>query len=183
MPTADGMTATTPTPLSTLPYQPYLTADGCIPSHLERQIGIYAIFDHPQTLRYIGYSRDIYQSLKQHLVRQPEACCWYKVQTIERPNRTLLETLRQAWIHEHPDFSLSPEDEAAWSGAIDARQTMTAAEWTAYEALPSEQQPQYLKTIARRLEAQILETLADRGVTMEIRFNPKRKVDGLLDLK
>ncbi|NJL52965.1 MAG: GIY-YIG nuclease family protein, partial [Hydrococcus sp. SU_1_0] len=35
----------------------------------------------------------------------------------------------------------------------------------------------------RRVEAQILKQLSDRGVAMEIRFNPKLKEKGLLDLK
>jgi hypothetical protein len=40
-----------------------------------------------------------------------------------------------------------------------------------------------LKQVSRRVEAQILEALKSRGVQTEIRFNPKLKENGLLDLK
>lgn len=162
--------------------RPYLDAEGALPTSLQRQIGVYAIFDQAQTLRYVGYSRDIYQSLKQHLVRQSDACWGYKLHTIERPSRTLLESIKQAWTQEG-SLTLNAEDEAAWGDAIDAKTTITEAEWTEYNKLGEVEQTKYLKKVARRLEAQILETLKARGVTMELRFNPKLKEDGLLDLK
>lgn len=174
---------TAPSTLAELPFCPYLNTDGCLPTSLQRQIGIYAIFDQDQNLRYVGYSRNVYQSLKQHLVRQPEACWWYKLQIVDRPSRTLLATLRQAWLTESGELSLSPEDEAAWADAIDAKQTMTPAEQAEYAALSELEQIKYLKNIARRLETEILTTLEARGVTMDIRFNPKLKEEGLLDLK
>ena len=170
-------------PLADLPFCPYLNHEGGLPTDLQRQIGIYAIFDRDQSLRYVGYSRDVYQSLKQHLVRQPEACWWYKLQAIDRPSRSTLEAWRQAWITESGDFSLSPEEEAAWADAIDAKQTMTAAEQSEYVALGEIEQIKYLKKVARRLEAQIVKTLETRGVKMDLRFNPKLKEEGLLDLK
>ncbi len=40
-----------------------------------------------------------------------------------------------------------------------------------------------LKNIARRVEAKILEVLKARGLQENIRFNPKLKNSGLLDLK
>lgn len=169
--------------LAELPFEPYLSAEGTLPAALQRQIGIYAIFDGDQQLQYIGYSRDIYQSLKQHLVRKPACCRWYKCQVIERPSRTVLETLKQAWSQEYPGFVLSPEDEAAWTAAIDAKAHMTAAEQADYAALGDTEQPKFLKKLARRVEAQILTELAAQGVTMELRFNPKLKEAGLLDLK
>ena len=168
--------------LAELPFCPYLDADGCLPASLQRQIGIYAVFDRDQILRYVGYSRDVYQSLKQHLVRQSEACWWYKLQTIERPSRSTLESLKQTWMAEQA-FSLSPENEAAWVAAIDAKQTMTTAEQAEHAGLSELEQTKYLKKIARRLEAKILDTLKARGVNIELRFNPTLKESGLLDLK
>ena len=177
------MTAQTAAPtLAELPFCPYLDADGSIPPSLQHQIGIYAIFDRTQILQYTGYSRDVYQSLKQHLVRQPETCWWYKLQTIERPSRSALESLKQAWMTES-GFSLSAEAEAVWVDAIDAKQTMTAVENAEQAALSEIEQVKYLKKVARRLEAEILATLEARGVNMELRFNPKLKESGLLDLK
>lgn len=177
------MTTHTPTPLLTdLDWIPYLTPEGEIPPTHQGKVGIYAIFDQAQTLQYVGYSRDVYQSLKQHLVRQPHACHWYKVQTIDRPSRTLLEDIRNAWL---ADNGTPPgnQNEAAWTAAIDTKTSLSAAEQAEYAALDDLGQVKYLKNLARRHEAALLQQLAARGVTMDLRFNPKLKESGLLDLK
>src|SRR4028118_602574 len=96
------MISETPIPrLMDLDYLPYLDETGNLPERLQGKIGIYAIFNHDKILQIVNYSRDIYLSLKQHLVRLPQSCYWLKVQTIERPNRTQLENIRNAWIEEN----------------------------------------------------------------------------------
>ncbi|MGD1907742.1 MAG: GIY-YIG nuclease family protein [Leptolyngbyaceae cyanobacterium] len=176
------MTADIPA-LSTLPFIPYLDATGQIPTDCQGKVGIYGIFDAEQTLQFVGYSRDVYVSLKQHLVRQPGVCHSYKLETIDRPSRTLLEGIRTAWIDENGGLPSGNENEAAWTAAIDAKATMTPEEQSEYEALEEAAQGKYLKKIARRVEAEILDTLKARGVQMELRFNPKLKESGLLNLK
>ena len=77
--------------LSQLEYLPYINSEGKLPLSLQGKIGVYGIFDEVKKLLFIGYSRDVYQSIKVHLVRQPNSCYWLKVQTIEGPNRSILE--------------------------------------------------------------------------------------------
>ncbi len=170
--------------LSDLNSIPYLDETGSLPENLQGKIGIYAIFDRDKTLQLVNYSRDIYLSLKQHLVRQPNSCYWLKVQTIDKPNRTQLEKIRDAWIEEN---GATPPgngtDEALWNQPIDAKPTMTEEEKVSYEKGDGLTQIKLLKQVARRVEAQILEELKTRGVQTEIRFNPKLKENGLLDLK
>ena len=170
--------------LRDLDYIPYLDETGNIPENLQGKIGIYAIFDRDKSLQLVNYSRDIYLSLKQHLVRQPKSCYWLKVQTINKPNRTQLENIRDAWIEEN---GATPPgngtDEALWNQPIDAKRTMTQEEKVSYEKGDGLTQIKLLKQVARRVEAQILEELKTRGVQTEIRFNPKLKENGLLDLK
>ena len=60
---------------------------------------------------------------------------------------------------------------------------MTETEKAQYEQSEELKQIKIRKQVARRVEAQIIEQLSDRGVKMEIRFNPKLKEKGLLDLK
>lgn len=186
------MTSQTTIPtLSQLEFIAYLQ-NGQIPTDFERKVGVYAIFDADQTLRYIGYSRNVYLSLKQHLVRQPEACHWIKAQCIERPSRTILEEIQSAWITENgelPDGNGAILNETAqpnahsWNQPIDAKQTLTEADKAQYEQLDDLGKIKFLKQTARRLEAQVLEKLQARGVEMDLRFNPKLKEEGLLDLK
>jgi hypothetical protein len=40
-----------------------------------------------------------------------------------------------------------------------------------------------IKNVARRVEAEIIAVLEVRGLQTQIRFNPKLKENGLLDLK
>ncbi|HEY9636509.1 MAG TPA: GIY-YIG nuclease family protein [Coleofasciculaceae cyanobacterium] len=170
--------------LTDLDYIPYLDETGNLPDDLQGKIGTYAIFDQDKTLQLVNYSRDIYLSLKQHLVRQPKFCYWLKVQTIDRPNRTQLENIRDAWIEENGTTPPgNGSDEAVWNHPIDAKQTMTDEEQVSYQKGDGLMQTKLLKQVARRVEAQILEVLKSRGVQTEIRFNPKLKENGLLDLK
>ena len=170
--------------LANLDYIPYLDETGNLPDDLQGKIGIYAIFDQDKTLQLVNYSRDIYLSLKQHLVRQPKSCYWVKVKTIDRPNRTQLETIRNAWIEENGTTPAgNSSDEVVWNHPIDAKRTMTEEEQENYQKSDGLMQVKLLKQVARRVEAQILEELKSRGVQTEIRFNPKLKENGLLDLK
>jgi len=179
------MSSETPIPaLSDLDYIPYLDEGGNLPESLSGKIGVYAIFDQNKTLQLVNYSRDIYVSLKQHLVRQPQSCYWLKVETIERPNRTRLETIRKAWIEENGDIPPgNGQDEAIWNQPIDAKKAMTDEDKATYNKSEELGKIKLLKKIARRVEAEIVEQLNARGVQAEIRFNPKLKEQGLLDLK
>jgi len=178
---------TTPTEipsLNSLDYIPYLDEQGKIPESLQGQIGVYAIFNQEKILQYVGYSRDIYLSLKQHFTRQNQGCYWLKLQTITRPNRTILETIKAAWIAENGSFPLgNSKDEVLWNHPISVKPLMTPEEQIAYVKTDEIGKEKMLKQVARRVEEQILAELKIRGLQEEIRFNPKLKSNGLLDLK
>jgi hypothetical protein len=174
---------TTPS-LNALEYFPYLDENGNVTEQFTGQVGVYAIFDQHQTLQFIGFSRDVSLSLKQHLVRQPENCYWVKVQTIDRPSRTLLEEIRDAWMGENGETPVgNGAEEALWNQAIDAKAKMTEAEKMSYAAADEMGRIKALKQVARRVEAEVLAKLEHRGVKMAIRFDPKLKEEGLLNLK
>jgi hypothetical protein len=179
------MSSTTDIPsLESLEFLPYINDEGELPEVLQNQIGIYAIFDKSQILQFVGYSRDIYLSLKQHLVRQPEHCYWVKATIIDRPNRTFLESVQSAWIEENGDLPAgNSEAKTIWLDPIDTNYAMTTAESNSFEDLDGLAQIKLLKQVARRVEETILAKLQQRGVKTEIRFNPKLKEQGLLDLK
>ena len=179
------MTTETEIPsLASLECIPYVDANGQLAEQFHSKVGVYAIFDQQKVLQYVGYSRDVYLSLQQHLVRQPQRCYWLKVQTIDRPSRTILETIRDAWTAENGSMPAGNEsEEAKWTQPIDAKVAMTIDEQTSYTASDELVQSKLLKTVARRVEEQIVAELEFRGVQMQIRFNPKLKEKGLLDLK
>jgi hypothetical protein len=169
--------------LVNLEYIPYINDQGLLPTELQGKIGVYAIFDQKKALQFIGYSRDIYLSLKQHLIRQTQLCYWLKVYTIERPSRTILEEIKTAWIAENGTIHQGNQQENIWNEPIDIRPQMTAEEKAKFPNLMELDQSKLLKNVARRIEKEILSNLKNRGLTEEFRFNPKRKDDGFLDLK
>lgn len=170
--------------LNGLEFLPYIDENGELPVNLQNKIGVYAIFDRDRQLQFIGYSRDIFLSLKQHLVRRLAACYWLKVTTIDRPNRTLLDRIQAAWIAENGRVPVGNDlDSALWLEPIETGEAMTEAETASFADLDGVAQIKLLKQVARRVEATILTQLDERGVRTEIRFNPKLKERGLLDLK
>jgi hypothetical protein len=172
--------------LANLEFIPYIDAQGQLPEQLQGKIGVYAIFDREKVLQFVGYSRDVYLSLKQHIVRQPQNCYWVKFQTIERPNRTHLENIESAWIAENGSVPLgNSESKAIWTQPIDTKNVMTFEEKANYNNPVNDElaQSKILKNVARRVESEILAVLENRGLKTQIRFNPKLKESGLLDLK
>lgn len=172
--------------LATLEYIAYIDDSGQLPEQVQTKIGVYAIFNQEKVLQFVGYSRDVYLSLKQHLVRQPQNCYWVKVQTIERPSRAVLENIENAWIAENGSVPLgNGEQKEKWTQPIDAKAVMTPEEQANYQnpLIDDMAQVKIIKNVARRVEAEILEVLQARGLRLQIRFNPKLKEEGLLDLK
>lgn len=120
----------------------------------------------------------------QHLVRQPQKCYWLKTYTILQPSRTLLQDIQDAWITENQNTPCGNDrDRALWLDPIDVKITMSEGDRKTYEQSDELGKTKLLKQVARRYEAQIIEKLKQRGVTAELRFNPKLKEQGLLDLK
>lgn len=172
------------TDLSSLEYLSYLNEAGEISEELQGKIGVYAIFDRQHQMQYVAYSRDVYLSLKQHLIRQPDNCYWIKVQTISRPSRKVLAEIAAAWTRENGATPPGNESQnTVWSEPIDTTPAMTEEEKAQLSLTDERGKIKIQKQVARRVEADIQAQLRDRGVKMNIRFNPKLKEKGLLDLK
>jgi hypothetical protein len=163
-----------------LDFLPYLTPAGDLTPCPDGKIGVYAIFDADQQLQFVGYSRDVSVSLLQHLIRQPDRCHWFKAHCIDRPNRSVLEQLRTDWLAEAESHDSESD---RWTQPIDAKVYMTDDERHQLDNSDGAQRPQLLKQIARRVEQQVVSALSQRGFSQKVRFNPKLKESGLLDLK
>ena len=170
--------------LADLDFLPYIDQNGAIASDFDPKIGIYAIYDETKTLCYIGYSRNFKKSLEQHLIRRYDQCHWFKLHTCDRPNRTLLEEIRTAWLAENGTIPVGNDTaEALWTQPIDIKPGLTPEEKAEIAAAEDITKSKLLKDHARRVEAQIQEVLEARGLKTKIRFQPKIKDQGLLDLK
>lgn len=165
--------------LTDLEFLPYLDSTGNISGEFTGKIGLYGIFDQQYQLQYVGISRDIATSLKLHLVRVPQLCHWLKVETIAKPSRTALLAMQSQWRQQCVSGDLE-----LWEQPLNCHRFITDAEKAAYANTMNEsEQSQVLKNLARRIEQEILQQLAERGIGFEVRFNPKLKGLGILDLK
>jgi len=162
-------------------FLPYLDESGDISPDLVGKIGVYAIFDRDRTLQYVGISRDIASSLRLHIVRVPDRCYWLKIETVTKPSRTILGEIQESWLQ---GSDITPEQQELWDQPLNCRKFMTDAEkYDLSQATNESEEEKVLKNLARRIEKEILEHLAARGVKFEVRFNPKRKNEGILDVK
>jgi hypothetical protein len=167
--------------LSMIAFLPYLDETGGISTDLAGKIGVYAIFDRDRTLQYVGISRDIAASLKLHIVRVCDLCHWVKVATVTKPSRTVLAEMQAGWLG---DKILTPDQQELWEQPLDCKKYMTNAEnQLLATALNEGEQEKILKNVARRLEESILAQLQTRGIGFDVRFNPKLKNAGILDMK
>ncbi|MBD2099330.1 GIY-YIG nuclease family protein [Leptolyngbya sp. FACHB-261] len=169
--------------LDSLATSSYLDETGNLPAQLKGKIGTYAIFDQAQQLQYVGISRDIATSLLLHLVRVPERCYWVKAAIIERPSRTLLTEIKERWIAEKTPPG-NGADLLLWEEPLNGTRYMTPEEQKAYEQAMNEgERDKVLKNVARRLEQEVQAKLEARGLGFSVRFDPKAKNQGILDLK
>ncbi|ANV83933.1 Nuclease subunit of the excinuclease complex [Picosynechococcus sp. PCC 7003] len=170
--------------LAALDFLPYIDAEGLICPAFNGKLGLYGIFDANQTLCYVGYSRDVSKSLQQHLVRCPEQCHWVKVFLGDRPSRTLLEEMRAAWLTENGTIPPgNGEAKSLWTQPIDIKQDLQPAEQETLQQSTELEMVKHLKNYARQREAAIKDYLIGRGLKTDLRFQPKLKEQGLLDLK
>ncbi len=143
--------------LEDLNYNEYLDAEGKIDPDLEGKISIYAIFDRDKKIKYIGYSRNLFKSLQQHLVRKVDQCYWFKAHIIYVPSRSILDGIRHSWITANEDVLPDNEEQKQWTQAIDIRTEMTDADKHEYEQQDELHQIKLLKKVARRVEEIIRE--------------------------
>jgi uncharacterized protein (DUF4415 family) len=96
----------------------------------------------------------------------------------------VLEEIRAGWIAENGMVPAgNAQDQSAWEKPIDAKVLMNDTEKAALARADGLEAIKLMKQVARRVEATVLEKLQARGAQMEMRFNPKLKEEGLLDLK
>mmetsp|Transcript_16234 Transcript_16234/g.21500 ORF Transcript_16234/g.21500 Transcript_16234/m.21500 type:complete len:315 (+) Transcript_16234:6-950(+) len=177
--------------LADLPFIQYVDASGKI-SNVGQTPNVkataFAIFDSQQKMQYCGQTRNIGQSLRLMLARNPDLTHFVKVHHITKPSRTLLEVLKKTWIEENGEVPSGNDDglvQASWEKPLDVKPLMTEEDRTNVEEAKVKGkifEDAAIKAIARRFEEGKIKILEERGVTENLRFDPKLKGTGLLDL-
>nr|WP_290223510.1 GIY-YIG nuclease family protein [Trichocoleus desertorum] len=106
-------------------------------THRVKVAGVYAILDADRQTQYIGYSRDVQQSLEGHIAQHGvETCAFIRVQTFKFPTRQAMEALQDEWIAALEQAPPGNQAEGGtWAKTIGevAQASMSAAERQAYE--------------------------------------------------
>eukprot|EP00898_Chlorokybus_atmophyticus_P000307 jgi/Chlat1/1277/Chrsp117S01710 len=178
--------------LSSLPLLDYVGDDGLVIDHSQEgaKASVYAVYDQAQSLRYVGVTRGIHSAMRLHLARRPAECWHVRVHHLARPSRDALEAVRDAWVKGEEGNTTTPPPgndngptQLAWENPIDVKPIMTPQERESVESVAGPAQAKALKQVARRVEAELEKVFKERGIQENMRFDPKLKEKGLLDLK
>jgi hypothetical protein len=98
--------------------------------------GVYAVLDAAQQTQYIGYSRNVFTSLKGHLAEHgSDVCAYVQVQPFKFPKREEMEKLRDRWIAALAEVPAGNNGSGVWATTVGeiAKAAMSPAEQAAYE--------------------------------------------------
>ena len=151
---------------------------------------VYAISDEQSKVRYVGVSRNIQQSLRLHLARMPDQTYFFQCHHITKASRTLLELIQSEWVSSCGGVDGNDDQtiKKLWEGALDVKPLFTDEdEKTLSEAkfgpnASKVKEESAYKKVARRYEDEKVAILERRGLVEKLRFDPKLKGSGLLDL-
>ncbi|CAM9722925.1 unnamed protein product [Scytosiphon promiscuus] len=172
------------TPLAELEFIPFVDEEGKVTSMDTTGVkaSVYAVYDESKTMRFIGVSRGI-QQMPPLILSLPSPA---QVQHIARPSRSLLEVIKDSWVEENgstPAGNVDAASQAVWESSMNVIPLMTEEDKALVATFREKGKDEMgIKKIARRFEAEIFEALEKRGVTEPLRFDPKLKGKGLLDV-
>eukprot|EP00850_Spirogloea_muscicola_P003557 SM000014S00345 [mRNA] locus=s14:826697:828744:+ [translate_table: standard] len=158
--------------LNDLPLVNYINQRGFVQPAVEPGTAatVFAVFDKNKKIQYIGFSKDVRNSLRTLLGRRPELCYFYKAADLPTLDQQQMIKIREQWISElglPPTGNAEPAQRKLWeqpgdAGSISERGKVAAATSKA-------------KTM--------LQILADRGLKEEFVYDPELLEKGLCDIQ
>lgn len=145
---------------------------------------VYAIFAPDGALQYVGVSRQSQTSLRAHFARRPELCGSFAIFDVMKPDRSLLENVKKAWIAEAgmPPGLDGGKEQKLWDDAIDVKGMMTAEEKGEIGSMMAEKADAFLREVVLRCEVAQVEVFESLGCNENLLFDAKMKLKGQLEL-
>jgi len=144
---------------------------------------VYAIFAADGgDLLHVGVSRDAQKSLRAAFARRPLLCGDFVVYDVRKPDRSLLEAVKQAWIAENggaPSGNDGGAEQALWDNPVDG---VSADERTEMKSLMPEAAAVAVRAAILLGEERQVQLFEDRGCQEQLLFDAKLKLKGLLEL-
>eukprot|EP00271_Cylindrocystis_brebissonii_P016482 TRINITY_DN4012_c0_g1_i2.p1 TRINITY_DN4012_c0_g1~~TRINITY_DN4012_c0_g1_i2.p1 ORF type:complete len:471 (+),score=118.13 TRINITY_DN4012_c0_g1_i2:152-1414(+) len=108
-----------------LPLITFISNQGRInpPVEPNTQATVFAIFDQNKKLQYVGFSKDVRNSLRTLMARRPELCYFYKLANLEALDQERMLNIRSQWFSEvglPPPGNADQVQRDQWEKAVDA---------------------------------------------------------------
>ena len=129
---------------------------------------VFAVYDKHKELRFVGFSKDLRNSLRTVLVRQPEECHYYKAAALAELDQERMVAIRASWFEEHGS---SPVGNTA-AGRLFWQQPVDAG------AISERGKPR----AARQKGQEIVRDLKARGLVEELELDPELLAQGKVDV-
>ncbi|MCO5594565.1 hypothetical protein L7F22_048597 [Adiantum nelumboides] len=167
---ASTVTATIPS-INDLPINGFVNSHGRINPPVEPNTvaSVFAVLDKNKKVQYIGFSKDLRNSLRVLMGRRPEYCYFFKAYHLPALDQAVMLQTRQQWMSElgtSPDGNSDPTQRKFWEQPVDAGSISERG-----------------KAAAAKAKAKAMsQMLADRGITEEMVYDPKLLEEGKCDI-
>eukprot|EP00243_Klebsormidium_subtile_P004783 TRINITY_DN18939_c0_g1_i1.p1 TRINITY_DN18939_c0_g1~~TRINITY_DN18939_c0_g1_i1.p1 ORF type:complete len:432 (+),score=103.11 TRINITY_DN18939_c0_g1_i1:146-1441(+) len=140
--------------LNELPLTSFIDQSGYINPPVEKntEASVFAVLDEAKKVQYIGFSKDVRNSLRTLLGRRPDKCHYYKLHNLSVLDQQRMIEIRNSWSSElglPPPGNADPYQKNMWEKPVDAgsisERGMAAAGASKAKALLGEMQARGLK--------------------------------------
>ncbi|KAG6541799.1 hypothetical protein Mapa_016814 [Marchantia paleacea] len=157
--------------LNDIPLTQYINQQGRIQPLVEKstKASVFAIFDQNKKIQYIGFSRDVRNSLRTLMGRRPTLCYYYKLYNLDSLDQQRMLSCRQQWVSElglPPVGNADPVQKNLWEQASDAGSISERGRQAA----------------ATSMAKSFLQTMAERGLKEEMVYDPELLAAGKCDV-
>lgn len=157
--------------LTDLPVNGFINSHGRInpPVEPDTAASVFAVLDKNKKVQYIGFSKDLRNSLRILMGRRPEFCYFYKMFNLPALDQAIMMEARKKWMSE---LGIAPE------GNADPTQRQFWEQPVAAVSISERGKAAAAKAKARTM----LQMFTDRGITEEMVYDPKLLEEGKCDV-
>lgn len=157
--------------LNDLPINGFINSHGRIMPNVEpnTEASVFAVLDKNKKVQYIGFSKDLRNSLRILMGRRPEFCYFYKMFNLPSLDQSTMLEARKQWMSElgaAPEGNADPTQRQYWEQPVSAGSISERG-----------------KSAAAKAKAKtMLQMFTDRGITEEMVYDPKLLEEGKCDI-
>eukprot|EP00475_Leptophrys_vorax_P022640 TRINITY_DN30857_c0_g1_i1.p1 TRINITY_DN30857_c0_g1~~TRINITY_DN30857_c0_g1_i1.p1 ORF type:complete len:420 (-),score=26.91 TRINITY_DN30857_c0_g1_i1:217-1476(-) len=157
--------------LNDLPLVSYISQQGRIVPAVEpgTAASVFAVLDKNKKVQYIGFSKDVRNSLRTLMGRRPELCFYYKLYNLATLDQQLMLDIRSQWFSEMgipPAGNTDAAQRSLWERPADAGSISERGKAAA----------------AQSMAKTLLQTMADRGLKELMEYDPQLIEEGKCDV-